>query len=668
MKYGVAYYPEQREPAQMDAEIALMKDAGINVVRMGEFAWCRFEPSEGVYDFGWLDTAVEKLAEAGIESVICTPTACPPAWLSEKHPEIRYVDNRGVVRPFGGRRNCCYSHPVYREYCRQIAEQIAVHYGRNPAVYAFQIDNELAQEGTGRCHCDNCRNGFRGWLRDKYGDIGSLNKRAGTIFWGQTYNRFDQIPMPVNTIEVGAEQSIAAYYENPTIRLEYERFSSDTMIAFQNIQLDAMRRYTDKIITTNGTGIAANSINYYEGFGRLDRYAFDFYPDLRADSLSSFDYAFGRGVKGQDFWVLEFVSGGGHKLGGEGRLQPYPGAMRQAVLHAFASGADLLAHFQFRTFLYGAEQLNYAILDADGVPRKRYYEMKDTAAELQRLRPFFEHSRFRSEAAVCFDYDTLWASRMKPVNRSFDYLAACKGVYDQLTASGIGADVIPFDGDFSKYRLVIAPAPFVLSEGVKGRLKEYVRGGGVLLATFLAGTKNSDNAGLAESLPCGMTDLFGITVEEAEPVFPSTVSKVSVQLGNQDIRGENRHWLEVLETHGAETCGILADTFRKGACVLSRNAYGRGAAYYLGTGVDDEAMRRIVCAIAEKAGVRPVPFAVEKGVEVVKRFVGEKEMYFLFNFRTQEVRVHLDRPYTGLSGEMIPEWLTLGPKGYALIG
>lgn len=149
MYYGVAYYPEQKTPDDLKKDIRLLIESGINTVRMGEFAWCRFEPQEGEYHFEWLDPVVEELGKAGIYTVICTPTSCPPAWMCEKYPEILYVDNRGVTRPFGGRRHYCYTNEKYRELSRIIAEKIGEHYGQNPYVLGFQIDNEPAQEATG---------------------------------------------------------------------------------------------------------------------------------------------------------------------------------------------------------------------------------------------------------------------------------------------------------------------------------------------------------------------------------------------------------------------------------------------------------------------------------------------------------------------------------------
>ena len=369
MQHGVSYYPEHKTPEDLAWDIKLLKESGINTVRMGEFSWCRMEPEPGHYDFTWLDPVIEELGKAGIRTIVGTPTACPPAWMVERWPDLLYQDNRRIRRPFGGRRHGCYNHEKFREACAAIAQAIGIHYGSSPYVAGFQIDNELAQEGTGRCTCDTCRKKFEAWLERRYGDIQTFNRRSGAIFWSQEYTRFDQINPPVNAIEPGSQLQIRDFYENPTVRLEFERFSSDCQIEFQNIQADILKAHTSHPVTTNGTGLATNSIDYYKGFENLDRYAFDYYPNLRDAWVDSFPYAFGRGIKpGVPFWVLEFMSGGGHRFGGSGRLQPNPGALKQAVVQSFAHGAELMLHFQFRSFPVGAEQLNYAIVDLDGIP------------------------------------------------------------------------------------------------------------------------------------------------------------------------------------------------------------------------------------------------------------------------------------------------------------
>lgn len=666
MKYGVAYYPEQRDKEQMEREVCMLKDAGINVVRMGEFAWCLFEPSQGKYNFGWLDEAVEMFGDVGIKSIICTPTACPPAWMVEKHPDILYVDNRGTRRPFGGRRHYCYSNETYIKYCEKIAEKIAEHYGDNPYVIGFQIDNEPAQELTGRCHCKACLLKFRSWLKNKYGTVENLNRRMGTIFWGQTYDGFEQINMPVNTIETGAEQAIGAFYENPSLRLDYERFCSESQVEFINAQLAAMKRYTEKPVTTNGTGVVTNSINYYDCYGELDRYAFDYYPSLRDGGISSFSYAFARGVKNAPFWVLEFTSGGGQKLGGEGRLAPYPGALEQAVMHAFANGARLLCHFQFRTFEYGAEQLNYAIVGIDGAPGRVYREMKKTANLLTSRGGFLEDSTLSSEVAVCFDYDSYWAQRIKPINhRDYDYMDYCGEIYESLCDIGVNSDVISCKSDFSRYKVIIMPSPFIFDDDCKARIKGYVKNGGVVLATFLTGIKNVFNVGIRQPAPCGMTDLFGVTVSEGEPVFPSGVTKIKLD-GCDDVFS-NRFWLEVLEPHGAEKIGVYDSDFRKGECAASKMRYGSGEAYYLGTGLESRAMKLLLKKICEAADVERVPFSFKKGIKVVTRMLDGRHVYCVFNFLKEKTRVSLDREYKTLDSGTVCGSISLEPKGYIFL-
>lgn len=668
MYYGVSYYPEHRDRAQMLAEIKLMQDAGINTVRMGEFAWCRFEPQDGAFDFAWMDEAVGLIGRAGMKSILCTPTACPPAWLVEKHPEIMYVDNRGVTRPFGGRRHYCYNSPVYRQYSERIAEEIGRRYGSSPDVLAFQIDNEPAQEGTGRCHCPACRQLFRQWLESRFGTIGEFNGRAGTIFWGQTYDHFGQIGLPVNTIEVDAVNQIGEFYENPTLRLEYERFCSQSQIGYQNIQLEALKRHTDKPVTTNGTGLATNSIDYYQSFRPLDAYAFDYYPGLRDGAVGSFPYAFGRGVKDKPFWVLEFVSGGGHRLRGSGRLQPWPGALRQGVLHAFAAGAEMLLHFQFRTFPMGAEQLNYAILDADGEPRRRYFEMQETARDLEHLRPLLTESTFDNKIALCFDYDTLWAHRIKPINSdSFDYAAFCAKLYNLLLNAGFGVDVVSCKQDLSPYKLVILPAAIVMGEGLKERLKAYAAGGGTVLATFLTGVKNEDNVGLTDSLPCGLIDLFGVVVSEVEPVFPASAVTVELKLGSGVAEGMNRYWTEALELHGAEAIGWYRAGFRQGQAMVSNHQFGQGKAIYLGAGLDDGTMAKFLADTAVAAGIPPFGMEHETGVEIIHRVWQGRDVCFAFNFLTRPTVIRLPQPGRDeLSGQAGAEF-TMEPKGCAAI-
>ncbi len=668
MYYGVSYYPEHKNEEELRHDIKLLKESGINTVRMGEFAWCRFEPRDGEFQFDWLDQVVLELSEAGIQSIICTPTACPPAWMLAKHEDLVYIDNRGVKRPFGGRRHYCYNHEAYRIYSQRIARKLGEHYGANPNVIGFQIDNEPAQEVTGRCCCNTCKDKFRNWLREKYGTLEEFNERIGGIFWSSEYTDFNQVCPPINTIEVGGINEINAFYENPTIRIEFERFSSESQIEYQNIQVFELKNHTNLPITTNATGLATNSINNYESTKELSNYAFDYYPSLREAVVDSFPYSFARGIKqGKPFWILEFMSGGGHRLSGSGRLQPNVGALKQAVLQSFAHGAEMMLHFQFRTFPFGAEQLNYAIVDIDGIPRRRYFEMRETAKLLNELKPL-ENAKFRNEVAVCVDYDVHWSLRIKPVNDPvFRYLNYCGDLYHTLAKSGLNADVISYDQDFSSYKFIVLPTAFILAENMRQKLKDYVANGGTVLATFLSSVKNKDNTGYKESLPAGLTDLFGVTVEEVEPVFDINKTNLRLKLEDQELIVQDVMWSELLSGR-AKMIGTYCEDYKDGCGVISENLYGQGRAYYLGTALDQTAMSQLFTYITNKCNILPNAIRSDKKLEVVKRYLDGKEVYFLFNFEGSEIAVSGLKGFIDyLTGESIPDEIMIEKNGTLIV-
>ena len=667
MLYGVSYYPEHKTEEELKWDLKCIVESGINTVRMGEFAWCRMEPEEGVFHFEWLDDVIAYLGEHGIKTVVCTPTACPPAWMIEKHPDILYTDNRGIVRPFGGRRHYCYNNIDYRNYSRRITLEIAKRYGRHPYVAGFQIDNEPAQEGTGRCHCAACNAKFQRYLKDKYITIEEFNKRSGGIFWSQEYTSFSQINLPVNTIETGTSEHIKNYYENPTVRLEAERFASDCQIEYQTLQSEILKAHTQYPVTTNATGLATNSIDYYKSTKDLDVYAFDSYPELRNAEVDSFPYAFARGVKsGKPFWVLEFMSGGGHRFSGSGRRQPNPSALKQAVLQSYAHGADMMLHFQYRTFPFGAEQLNYAIVDMDGIPRRRYFEMQETAKLLEQLKPY-ANAEFKNEVAILLSYDTHWALRIKPVNDdSFKYLDFCNLIYRQLEKIGVHADVVSYDEDLPKYKLVILPSAFILPEKYRDILKAYVTAGGTLLSTFLSSAKNGDNVGYTSSLPAGLTDLFGVVVSEVEPIFDSNHADISLDLEEESCDTGDLYWCDLLEGK-AKPVGTYTSTYKKGSMIISENPYGKGCCYYLGTGIGDEAMQRLLAYICDKAMVEKDAFMLPEKVSCAKREYNGKKLYYIFNFAQEEQQVSLNGSYTDvLTGVSFSE-ITMEPNGYAVL-
>jgi beta-galactosidase len=351
MFLGIAYYPEHWPRERWPIDAGLMHEANIEAARMGEFAWSKFEPSEGTYQWDWMDEAVETLAQAGVKSIMCTPTATPPAWLVQKHPEILPRDANGLLaRPFGARRHYCASVPVYHEYSRGIAAAMAEHYGHNPNVIGWQIDNELANVyalGQARCYCEACRQGFIGWLQARYGSLEAVNTAWGTIFWSQEYTDWDQMVLP--------RRGTAGEGLNPGHLLDYYRYFSDSWTVYTKLQADALRGTVDSgqwISTNFAAGLAGDLgkgdhllyrgsvwfpcvVDWRKLSESLDFPAWSSHVTGIPASMCA-DYL--RGIREDgNFAVLE---------GGGTRMRSY-----QPVAH----GATGLAPFRWRQPLFGAE-------------------------------------------------------------------------------------------------------------------------------------------------------------------------------------------------------------------------------------------------------------------------------------------------------------------------
>ena len=251
MIFGVDYYPEHWNRDEWESQAKLMQDGGFNTVRMGEFAWKLFEEKEGEFDFSFLDDAIEILAKYGIKTILGTPTAAPPKWLADKY-DIVQRDKYGRKKDWGSRREGCGNNPSYIEKSKIITEKMAEHYKDNPNVIAWQIDNEFGCHVSTRCYCEHCRKAFAKWLEERYQTIENLNEKWGSVFWSLNYDSFDDIILPKYNSCEGTYGDLWSH--NPALDLEFRRFSSDTWVNYQKMQIDILRKYTDNPITHNLMG------------------------------------------------------------------------------------------------------------------------------------------------------------------------------------------------------------------------------------------------------------------------------------------------------------------------------------------------------------------------------------------------------------------------------
>jgi len=439
-RLGVAYYPEQWPRERWETDGRLMAEAGLSVVRIGEFAWAELELAAGTFDFGWLDEAIDVLATCNLAIILGTPTAAPPAWLIEAHPEILPVRGDGRVHPFGHRRHYCPNQPAMLDATRRVVSALGDRYGGDRRIFAWQIDNEL----MGRCVCAVCGERFHSWLRERYGTINALNESWGTAFWSQRYDDFAQIPLP-ELDPVPFPGGFMAHAPNPSLALDFRRFTSDSHIDFLRLQADELRtRITvDQGITHNLMGFRFPEIDYHRLAAEIDVVSWDNYPSLdRSARWTSAALAADamRGLKDAPAWIVEQQVG---PLGWEILRTQRRGQMRLHTYQAFAHGTELVGYFRWRTARFGTEQHWYGVLDAHGGVGRRYRELSELARELSDVGDALDNARPIAPAALLHDYDSRFALQVQPTNPSLGYEETMQRHYEALFASLCDG---PYDG------------------------------------------------------------------------------------------------------------------------------------------------------------------------------------------------------------------------------
>lgn len=622
MLLGVDYYPEQWESARMEADMDRILELGGNVIRIGEFAWHRMEPEEGRFDFSYFDGVIAMAKAKGLQVIFGTPTATPPAWLIHKYPDILSQFENGASRAFGGRHVACYSHETYRAYCAKIITRLAQHYKGEPAIIAWQIDNELGHEGSDQCWCPRCRASFQQFLREKFGgDIRALNETYGTAFWSQEYNNFDEIPLPAPTITT----------HNPALRLDWERFCSEKLHSFAQFQAELLRKIIPGAVVMHdfpGGGLGKHA-DYSALAGTLDRVAYNNYPVWggQKEPLPPSEIAFGldyiRGLKGENFWITEAIMGAqGHDVTG---FLPRPDQAKLWSWQGMAHGCEGLLYFRYRGATKGAEQFCYGILDADNVPRRRFYEVQRFFNE---VRPYESvlTTPVHSDAAILYDYDSLSSFRIQQQSLLLDCETEMKRLHGILFRAGKSVDVIPASRDFSGYRLVIIPNMIVTDPGFTDRLKAYVAGGGVAVVTYRTAVKDRDNnLVFGKTIPVDLCDLLGLFVEETESVQEYHCIPLAGETGS----GTAGIFRDMIVPQGAQTLWRYDDPFYRRYAAITRNSWGKGTVYYVGTTPDQAILDRVIGQAMEAAGLESL--ALPDGVESVVRGSGEARVRILLN-------------------------------------
>ena len=619
---GVAWYPEQWPDTAWEKDLSLMENAGIRMVRVGEFAWSSLEPEEGRFEFAWLDRAIAKAAAHHIVTVLGTPTDAPPAWLTSKYPETLRVDSTGRQSEHGSRRQFSYISPRYRALCRRIVEKMAERYGANPDVIGWQIGNEYTEDS----YDDASRARWHQWLQAKYHTLDSLNQHWTTAYWSQTYSDWLQIPMETPR-------------GNPGLLLDYRRFVTDMWREFQRNQADAIRARTrTQFVTTNLGGLGwAGRFNRAQVSADLDFISWDDYVGMgHLDPVrngAANDLV--RGWKHKNFWVMEAQPGFVDWAQVSNALDR--GETRAMAWQAIGHGADAFAFWQWRSALNGQEQYHGTLVGPDGDPVPFYDEARQLGHDFAAAADSLRDTHPVSEAAILHDYDSRWAIEFHPQTQRYDQIRVLLDYYEPLRHVAQSVDIVSPDAPLDRYKVVLAPSLNVITEDVARRLSEYVRRGGHLVLGPRSGMKDAYNSLWPNRQPGPLAPELGGRVEQYYALLDY------VSMDGAWGRGKATVWAEALSAGGANVIMRYGpeNSWLVGQPAVMTRKVGEGRITYIGALLDRTLMQKAIDSMAESAALRPAFGPVPSGVEVCRRTGPHGDVFILINHANENRTVNL---------------------------
>lgn len=623
--YGGDYNPNQWPKDIWQEDMRIFKDAHINTATINVFSWAKIQPSEHEYNFDELDEIVDMLSKENYDIVFATSTAALPGWMVRKYPEVMFTDYEGRQHKFGGRHNACPNSFVFKHYARELAYKLAERYADNPHVTCWHVSNEYGNE----CFCENCQKAFRVWLKDKYKTIDALNRAWNMEFWGHTVYDWDDV-VPPNALSdgIGSEKTAFA-----GISIDYRRFYSDSQLACFKMERDAIRSVKpDAFVTTNLMG-TFKGLDYFKWAKEMDVVSWDNYPSYDTPwSSIAMTHDLMRGLKDEPFMLME-------QTPSQQNWQKYnslkrPGQMRAQSYQTLAHGADTIQFFQLRRSVGGCEKFHGAVIAHAGSENTRVFrEVAQLGAELESFGDRTLGSRNEAEVGLIFDWDNYWALEYTSgPSEDLKYVDQIHQYYQYFYKKNIGVDMIPVDADFSKYKIVVAPVLYMVKDGMKEALENFVKNGGILITTFMSGiVGQSDNVYLG-GYPGPLREMAGVWVEEIDALAPEQKNKAKFADGSTAACGL---LCDLMHLEGAKALASYEEDFYAGMPAASKNTYGKGTTYYIATQFEEEGLAKILDQAVQEARVSSV-IPEETGLEVVTRVSDTTRFYFVMNFTDEE--------------------------------
>jgi beta-galactosidase len=653
--YGVAYYNEYMpgdQAARLQTDVAMMKSAGLNVVRMGESTWSLWEPEDGQFDYAWMDRIVDAMSKAGIKVILGTPTYSIPAWMAHQHPEI--LADRLSSSPYGGptvpgaygmRQNMDTDSPAYRFYAERLIRHIVAHYKDNPTVIGWQLDNE-----TGSYDADN-RDvfiGFQHYLEKKFGTPEALSKAWFLNYWGENLHTWEDLPRRDGAQSTG-------------YKLEWTRWSQLRVTDFLHWQANLVRECAAprQFVTTDYGGMMKRDVNEEAIAGFLDIPADNIYhstQDHYDGAFQSIQTDFTRSLKHSNFLVTETNA---QTIGwsSEGQFPPYDGQLREDVYTYLAGGANMVEYWHWASIAANQETYWKGILSHDLEPNRAYAEMSRTAHELEKIGPHLVGLKIHNDVAILWSRDSANAINFMPYggpvpDRSWShtpdgYASLVQQLHHSLYELNIGSDfVFPETQDFSAYKVLIVPALYIADDALLQRVSDYVKNGGHVIMTFKSGFANENSAVRWQRAPGPLREAAGFSYQE----FSNLETPLSLK-GDPYHVGANSnkvsYWAEFLMPEHATPLAWYDHPFFGKWPAITENHYGSGTLLYEGTYLSDTLQTAVLRDALTKAGLTGPDQQLPPSVHTQQGMNRQgKRLHYYFNYSGSEQKV----TYTYASG------------------
>jgi len=625
--YGVSYYHEYMPEERLDKDVQMMKEAGINVVRMGESSWGLWEPEDGRFDFAWMDRIISRMHQAGIKIIMGTPTYSVPAWLYRKHPEILVTRLNSERATYGMRQNMDITSPTYLFYAERVIRQILNHYKDNPAIIGYQVDNETTAYGTAG---PNVQVAFNEYLKKKYGTAEQLNKAWGLNYWGQRINDWEELPPRAGIL-------------NPGYKLEWQRYQNKIATDFLAWQARIVNEYKrrDQFVCHNFVGGVRTDVDQYDAAQSLDIAGTNPYSPwaVGPDAVDGQEWALSgdlaRSLKRQNYLITETNA---QTIGWDSKTQfpPYDGQLRLNVYSHLSSGANLVAYWHWHSLHYGQETYWKGVLSHDLEPNRAYAEVTRTARELKEVGSRLVNLKKNNKVALLYSIDSFHAIQYMPFDDRVNYQTVLHQMYGALYRQNVGVDfVFPKSTNFSDYKMIVVPPLYIADDALLQRLAEFVRQGGHLVMAFKSGFANEHSTVRWTKAPGPLREAAGFYYQE----FANLQQTLKLK-GDPLQAGEDNNkvsvWAEFIIPEKAEALAYYDHPFYGKWPAMTRNRYGKGTLTYEGTFLSDKLQEKVLLDVLNLAGlVGPdqqlaAPVRVKHGVDNVG-----KNLHYYLNYSSR---------------------------------